>query len=338
MGLQSVLELGLQTWFGYIAILLLVAVGSIEGFKAIYRLASGVYVYFLRPGKSLKRLGSWAIVTGATDGIGLAYSKALAKKGLNVLLISRTQAKLDEAAADIHFKYKVQAKTVAIDFSAADAAAWERVKAKVEPLEVGVLVNNVGMSYPHAEYYDAIDDKLIEDLITMNIVSTNKMTRLVLPGMKQRRRGAIVNIGSAVATIAPAGPLYAVYAGTKMYVDMFSKSLDLEYRGAGITVQNQAPGFVATKLSKIRKASMEVPSPDTWAAAAVRHIGYESTSSPYWFHALQWAIVSSAPAAIVDFYMLTLNKGLRGKYYAKLKREAAKAAGNGHAGAKDKGQ
>ena len=81
MGLSDVLQLGLQTWFGYIAILLILVVGCAEGLRAIYRLASGIYLYFLRPGKDLKRLGSWAVVTGATDGIGLAYSKALAKKG-----------------------------------------------------------------------------------------------------------------------------------------------------------------------------------------------------------------------------------------------------------------
>ena len=67
-----------------------------------------------------------------------------------------------------------------------------------------------------------------------------------------------------------------------MYVDMFSRSLDLEYRGSGISVQNQAPGFVATKLSKIRKPTIDAPTPDVWAKAAVRHVGYESTSSPYW--------------------------------------------------------
>ena len=81
MGLSDVLQAGLQTSFGYVAILLLLVVGSIEGLRAIYRLASGIYVYFLRPGKDLKRLGSWAVVTGATDGIGLAYSKQLAKQG-----------------------------------------------------------------------------------------------------------------------------------------------------------------------------------------------------------------------------------------------------------------
>ena len=69
---------------------------------------------------------------------------------------------------------------------------------------------------------------------------------------------------------------------TQMYVDMFSRSLDLEYRGSGISVQNQAPGFVATKLSKIRKPTIDAPTPDVWAKAAVRHVGYESTSSPYW--------------------------------------------------------
>lgn len=78
-------------------------------------------------------------------------------------------------------------------------------------------------------------------------------------------------------------PLLAItHNPAQMYVDMFSRSLDLEYRGSGISVQNQAPGFVATKLSKIRKPTIDAPTPDVWAAAAIRHIGYESTSSPYW--------------------------------------------------------
>ena len=65
------------------------------------------------------------------------------------------------------------------------------------------------------------------------------------------------------------------------YVDMFSKSLDLEYKQYGISVHNQAPAYVATKMSKIRKPTMDAPSPANWVASAVKHIGYEPTQCPF---------------------------------------------------------
>lgn len=66
------------------------------------------------------------------------------------------------------------------------------------------------------------------------------------------------------------------------YVDMFSKSLNLEFAAAGISVQNQAPAYVATKMSKIRRATLDAPSPKRWVEDAIKHIGYETTSCPYW--------------------------------------------------------
>jgi hypothetical protein len=71
------------------------------------------------------------------------------------------------------------------------------------------------------------------------------------------------------------------------YIDSFSRSLDAEAREFGVRVQNQAPMFVATKMSKIRRARLDAPTPDAWAAAAVAQIGQETSSSPYWFHGLQ---------------------------------------------------
>lgn len=310
---------------GATAISLLVVVGALQGIKSLLRFINGVYIYFIRPGKDLKKLGEWAVVTGATDGIGLAYAKHLAKLGINIVLISRTQSKLDTAAAEIQQKSKVKTITVAADFGKADAALWAKIKAAVEPLQVGVLVNNVGLSYDHAEYLDALDDQLVDDLININIQATNKMTRIVIPGMKTRKKGAIVNIGSAAATVAPSGPLYAIYAGTKAYVDMFSKSLDLEYSAWNISVQNQAPAYVATKMSKIKKPTMDAPSPAVWVASAVKHIGYEPTSCPYWYHGGMWAAVTDTPLYFTNLYLLEFHKFLRSLYYRKVAKEAAKA-------------
>lgn len=84
--LHSFLKSATSTSGGSTAIALLLIVGAIEGVKALVRFASGIYIYYLRPGKNLKKLGQWAVVTGATDGIGRAYADGLAKKGMQMLL------------------------------------------------------------------------------------------------------------------------------------------------------------------------------------------------------------------------------------------------------------
>merc|ERR1711870_63563 len=115
-------------------------------------------------------------------------------------------------------------------------------------------------------------------------------TRLVLgdetkAGMIKRRRGAIVNTSSAAGRMT--SPLLAEYSGAKGFIEMFSKGLKAELAPFKIDVQVQAPLFVATKMAKIRKTSITVPSPAAYAKVAVAHIGFEDTVSPYWAHSLQ---------------------------------------------------
>merc|ERR1712187_675590 len=108
-------------------------------------------------------------------------------------------------------------------------------------------------------------------------------------GMVKRRRGAIVNTSSGAGRTT--SPLLAEDSAAKSFIEMFSKGLKAELAAFGIHVQVQAPLFVATKLAKIRKTSITVPSPSGYARAAVAKIGFEDTISPYWSHALQlWAM------------------------------------------------
>lgn len=102
------------------------------------------------------------------------------------------------------------------------------------------------------------------------------------------------------------------------YVDVFTKSMQVEFAHTGVSIQNMAPLFVATKMSKIRKARLDAPSATQWANAAVKHIGYETTSSPYWFHALQWYFVAIAPTAVLNGYTLNMHLGMRRRHYKKL--------------------
>lgn len=125
-----------------------------------------------------------------------------------------------------------------------------------------------------------------------------QMIQVVLPGMKARKRGCVINISSGVSAFLPACPLLSVYAASKAYVDTLSVSLAAEYRASGIDVQVQPPYFVATKMSKIRYASLTVPSPKAWVQAAMRHVGYEDSACVFPVHAvITCASTSSTPAA-----------------------------------------
>lgn len=90
-------------------------------------------------------------------------------------MISRTQAKLETGQQEIKQKYRVQVQTLAVDFGKLDTAALTAIHDAVRRVDVGLLVNNVGISYDHAEYLDAIDDQLIDDLVQINVVAATKV-------------------------------------------------------------------------------------------------------------------------------------------------------------------
>ena len=141
--------------------------------------------------------GILAVVTGATDGIGKAMAFEMARKGQSIFLISRSQEKLEATRSELLAKYPaVEVRILAIDFSKLDHGSRQKIAEELKKLDVGVLVNNVGISYPYTRYYFELSDETVEQLITLNVESTTWMTRLVLPGMIERRKGAIVNVSS----------------------------------------------------------------------------------------------------------------------------------------------
>lgn len=305
-------------------LLALVALGTLAVLRLLLTTLRWAYVSFLRPGKNLRRYGSWAVVTGSTDGIGRAFAFQFARRGLNLVLVGRNPEKLRDTSAAIREKHpKSQIETVVVDFSGDLEAGAKRLAEKVAELDVGVLVNNAGASYPYARYFHEVDEELLGSLLKVNVEGVTRITQAVLPGMLARKRGAVVNIGSGAAIVIPSDPLYAVYAATKAYVDQFSRCLYVEYKNKGIDVQCQVPLYVATKMASIRRSSFWVPSADAYARAAMRWIGYEPRCTPYWPHSLLWCLISKLPESAVDKWRLGFCLGIRKRGQAKDARKNA---------------
>ncbi|CAN6235417.1 unnamed protein product [Urochloa humidicola] len=306
--------------------LALAALGLLLTARAAARLALWVYAAFLRPAKPLRRrYGAWAVVTGATDGIGRALAFRLAAAGLDLFLVGRNPDRLAAVSAEVTERHPgARVLTFVLDFAADDLPVKvNELGELVRDLDVGVLVNNAGACYPYARYFHEVDEALMCNLIRLNVEAVTRVTHAVLPGMVERGRGAVVNMGSGASAIVPSDPLYTVYAATKAYIDQFSRCLYVEYRSKGIDVQCQVPLLVATKMASTRNPSFFAPSPETYAHAAVRYIGYEPRCTPYWPHALLWFLISLVPEAVADRMILSVALDVRTKGQAKDARKKA---------------
>ncbi|XP_028812779.1 very-long-chain 3-oxoacyl-CoA reductase-B [Denticeps clupeoides] len=289
--------------------------------SSLCRLLSGFRVWILGNGKlaSPSRLGKWAVVTGATDGIGKAYAEELARRGFAIVLISRSQDKLDEVSKSIESKFKVQTKTVAADFGSLDI--YSKIEAELAGLEIGILVNNVGVSYSYPEFFLNVPnlDTFISTMINVNITSVCQMTRLVLPRMVEKSKGVILNISSA-SGMYPV-PLLTVYSSTKAFVDFFSRGLDAEYKNKGIIIQSVLPFYVATKLSKIRRATLDKPSPERYVAAELNTVGLQSQTNGYLPHAIMgWVTSALFPAKLLNHFLMSMGLSQRSRFLKKQKQ------------------
>lgn len=196
---------------------LLLFLGLILVSKHSISLLKWIFITLLRPPKNLKSTyGPWALITGSTDGIGKAFAFQLAQKGLNLILVSRNSDKLRRVSHEIKTQYpNIEVKVVAVDFSGDLVAGVREMEEVIEGVEVGVLVNNVGVTYPGARYFHEVEEEVWMNVVRVNLEGTTLVTRAVLKGMLTRKRGAIVNIGSGASIVVPSHPLYAIYAATK---------------------------------------------------------------------------------------------------------------------------
>ncbi|CAG2116624.1 unnamed protein product, partial [Medioppia subpectinata] len=238
---------------------------------------------------------TWAVITGCTEGIGLAYAEQLAAKGYNLLLISRNDEKLQKVKSDIEVKNKSARKvrTLAIDFFDTSDETYDKIDHMLDTLdEIHVLVNNVGTNYPNEkpEYMTKIPGltHVIMSLINVNIVSCTRLTALVLPRMERRGRGVIINL-SSFSALYPV-PLLSLYSATKVYVDYMSRALQEEYRSSGIIIQSVMPFYVSTRMTYHMEPRFYAPTPHVFVKQALRTVGQEDRTGGFFIHRV-WSLL-----------------------------------------------
>ncbi|KAA8564187.1 hypothetical protein MFRU_065g00230 [Monilinia fructicola] len=294
---------------------------------------------FVLSGKNLRtygKKGTWAVVTGASDGLGKEYAIQLAQKGFNIVLISRTESKLQTLASEIQTKYagsNIQTKILAMDFSANRDEDYAKLKALVDGLDVGILVNNVGQSHKIPVPFIQTPKEEIRDIITINCTGTLRVTQIVAPGMVQRKRGLILTMGS-FGGWSPT-PLLATYSGSKAFLQQWSTALGGELKGTGVDVELVLSYLVTTAMSKIRRTSLFIPNPRTFVKTTLAKVGRSGgaqnmayTSTPFWGHALiQWWLENTF--GVGGTFVINRNKvmheNIRIKALKKAEREAKKA-------------
>ena len=190
-------------------------------------------------------MGTYALVTGASAGIGKELAHLFAKNGHGVVLVARREAELRKLADQLEATHKVPTRVHACDLAKSEARSglFEATK----DLEVEFLVNNAGFG-SNGKFWENDAAREVE-MVDLNVTALTHLTRHYLPGMVARGRGRVLNIGST-AGFQP-GPYMATYYATKAYVNSLTEALAYELRGTGVTATASCPGPVATEFAAI---------------------------------------------------------------------------------------
>ncbi|KAL7961295.1 hypothetical protein V8C34DRAFT_274334 [Trichoderma compactum] len=316
---------------------------ALAGIGALY-LGSKFFSYlqlvlssFLLPGTNLRKYGkpgTWAVVTGASDGLGKEYATQIAAKGFNLVLVSRTQSKLDTLAKDLEQKFTgkgLQVKTLAMDFAQDNDADYERLRELVQDLDVGILINNVGQSHSIPVSFLETPKEELQNIVTINCLGTLKTTQIVAPILQKRKRGLILTMGSFGGWTPT--PYLATYSGSKAFLQQWSNALSSELSDYNVDVYLVLSHLVTTAMSKVRRTSLLVPNPRGFVKSTLGKVGlggYQTapnTYTPWWSHAFMlWVIenVAGVNSPITIWYNKKMHIDIRRRALRKQAREAKK--------------
>ncbi|WP_213948083.1 SDR family oxidoreductase [Luteibacter sp. dw_328] len=186
----------------------------------------------------------WALITGASSGLGRDFAHALAEKGSNVVLAARREEPMERLAEELRSRHGVKAKVVALDLSADGAAASLKLRLDADGIVVDTLINNAGHGIT-AEFLDAPVDR-INAMLRLNVLGLTDLTHVFASDMAKRGGGSVMLVAS-VAAFQPC-PHFAAYAASKAYVLSLGEALHTELKAKKVVVTVLSPGVTETSF------------------------------------------------------------------------------------------
>jgi len=278
-------------------------VGLITVIKLLFNFIKFFFGYFIYSYDLTKYgagKGSWAVITGASDGIGKGFAEELAKAGFNLILVSRTDTKLRELAKELNSKYHIETDTIAIDVSSQDYLVISKVQEALEVSnrQITMLVNNVGVNTSYPVLFSEMSEADMLAQLQVNMVFPTRLTKLCLPYLLTNKKSAIIFLSSVLGQI-DAAPYNSVYAGTKAYDAKLAGALHVELKKVGCDVLAISPAYVASSMTGIKRTSFLVRSPNETATTSFRWLGREMEITPAYSHVLFRWVLKSLPQSIV---------------------------------------
>ena len=197
----------------------------------------------MKMNKFIQKYGKWALITGASKGIGLEFSRQIAANGLNVVLVARSENSLKQLSSSIESDYPVKTRIVVVDLTGVDGIA--RLLEATADLDIGLLVNNAGREDSGPFLQIPIDDAI--KTIDLNIKVPLQLTQHFAAKMQARGKGGILIMSSIVAFQGV--PNIANYAASKAWDLVFAEGIAAELKASNIDVLSVNPGFTRSELS-----------------------------------------------------------------------------------------
>lgn len=211
-----------------------------------------------------------ALITGASTGIGKELSKIHAEKGGDLIIVARSEDKLNELKKELEEKYKINVFVISMDLTKPNAAKEIYEQVQIAGLKVDYLINNAG--FGGLGKFNERELELDIQMINLNISVLTALTHYFLQDFVKNNEGKILNV-SSTASLLP-GPLQAVYYATKAYVTSFSNAISEELHDTNVTVTNLMPGATETEFGRVSGMDKTVLFKNPASARSVAEDGY----------------------------------------------------------------
>jgi short-subunit dehydrogenase len=242
-------------------------------------------------------MSSWALVTGATAGIGESFSRLLADNRYNLVLVARDLPRLQERAKALEEKFGVKTHVIQADLATNEGC--QKVEQYISENQIDVLINNAGFGTSKAFTMSTLE--IEQQMMDVLVRTPMRLMHVALPLMKQRNNGVIINVSSVAGYIAGGS-----YSASKSYLTVLSESLHTELAGTNVKISALCPGFTRTEFHQRGKMSMKALPNFMWLTsdylveqAWKDAMKGEAVSVPGWQYKLLVLIVHAVPRSIV---------------------------------------